>query len=141
MEKWYDSNQDISDRCLKCGSPDIQAKKTICVEWAPAWATYLASVGVRTPYKNLVQRMPLQVGYCKKHKPKPWLRKIVGYSVLLLGCILIGVGALEDSAAVQFTGVCLLFMFLIVVSGATAVRAKEIRQGKVLLLKPIPEKT
>jgi hypothetical protein len=132
------SSQDLSHICVKCGSKNVVSQSPILVEWAPLWATYLASVGISTPYRKLVRKIAFVGGYCKKHSPKPILKRLVGYLLLLLGCISIFFGIQIDNGWLMTLAFVFWFAFLFLVSISTPIKASKIEGEVAYLEKPIP---
>lgn len=57
--------QDISHKCVKCGSPDVVHKGLFALQYAPFWATYLGPAGgiFNRLYKSQVCTGRLKLGF------------------------------------------------------------------------------
>ncbi len=128
------NGQDLSGCCIKCGSLDVFRSETVIVEHAPFWATYLRATGVlKFIYNMVAQKATLHIGLCKKHSQSGIGKRLIAYGVLLAGCMVLAVGALEENLYFQFLGVVIFIAFFMAIRSGTPVRVRDI-QGEIVVL-------
>ena len=134
--KTFVDGQDISNRCVKCGSEAVTYRVVAKLQYASIWIRLLApgSILLRTFYNSKYRIATLRLGFCKKHRGFSDILRILGVSLsAMVGCGLIGLGLHIQHVALQFLG-CLAFIVLsFFVKAENIVKVKYINNGRVTI--------